>query len=58
MRDQSLGAGCLGARPCKLGLARAHELLQKLDIVGKRISGAHGHDGITTRRACDALRAG
>jgi len=58
MRDQSLGAGCLGTRPCELGVARAHELLQKLDIVGKRISGAHGYDGITNHRVCDALRAG
>ena len=58
VRDQSLGAGCLGACRCELGLARAHELLQQLDIVGKRISGAHGHDGITTRCVCEALRAG
>jgi hypothetical protein len=28
VRDQSLGAGCLGAHPCELGLAHAHELLQ------------------------------
>ena len=48
MRDQSLRARrlgaharCLGARLRKLGIARQHQPLQRLDIVGERISRAH-----------------
>jgi hypothetical protein len=41
MRNQCLGAQSLGTRPPKLCVADTKQALQHLDIVGKRISGAH-----------------
>ena len=37
----SLGARGLRARPRQLGVAREQQLLQRLDIIGKRIISAH-----------------
>jgi hypothetical protein len=41
MDDQRLGARDLGAHLRKLGLLLAHKLLERLEIVGKRISHVH-----------------
>jgi hypothetical protein len=41
MRNQGRGARRLGPGPRKLGIAGKKETLQRLDIIGKRIIGAH-----------------
>jgi hypothetical protein len=41
MGDQSLRARRLGARLRQLGVARQQQLLERVDIVGQRISGTH-----------------
>jgi hypothetical protein len=41
MRDQSLRTRCLGTYARKLGIARYEQTLQRLDIIGGRITVAH-----------------
>src|SRR6516165_9300321 len=56
MRDQSLRARRLGPSLRKLGVTRAHEMLQYLDVIWKRIIGVHADDGTTTCCAWVRLR--
>jgi hypothetical protein len=56
MPDQGFGARYLGTRLRKLGIACANEMLQCLDVVGKRIISIHADEGNTTCRACVRLR--
>ena len=41
MRDQCFGVRCFRTSPRKLGIAREQQTLQRLDIIGQRIIGAH-----------------
>jgi len=56
MRDQSGRIRSRRARLRQLRISVAEHRLQSLDIVGKRISGAHGHDRITKARAGKTCR--
>src|SRR5262249_25451322 len=53
--DQSLSVRRLGTRIRQLGVAGANQLLEYLDVVGKRIISAHADDRTTTCYTCRSI---